>query len=104
MEAETVAILTTLRECSNRIMHNVIVETDSLSLKKIIQQSWRVPWEITEKVEEIREIMEKIRTKITHIFREGNNLTDSLANTVVESHAEHQYSCFQELPVKERRY
>ncbi|KAH0716808.1 hypothetical protein KY285_012839 [Solanum tuberosum] len=73
MEAETVAILTALRECYNRKMQNVIVETDSLSLKKIIQQSWRVPWEIAEKVEEIREIMKKIRAKITHIFREDQS-------------------------------
>ncbi|KAK4733163.1 hypothetical protein R3W88_007424 [Solanum pinnatisectum] len=41
------------------------------------------------KVEEIREIMEKIRAKITHIFRKGNNLADSLANI--------------ELPVIEKR-
>ncbi|WMV25242.1 hypothetical protein MTR67_018627 [Solanum verrucosum] len=84
-------------------MQKVIIETDSLSLKKIIQQTWRVPWEIAEKVEEIREIMEKIKAKITHIFREGNSLADSLANIAIESQAEHQYSSFQELPLKERR-
>ncbi|WMV39050.1 hypothetical protein MTR67_032435 [Solanum verrucosum] len=84
-------------------MHNVIVETDSLSFKKIIQKAWRVPWEIAEKVKEIKKIMEKIRANIKHIFREGNSLADYLANIVIESQVEHHYSCFQELPLKERR-
>ncbi|XP_015159786.1 uncharacterized protein [Solanum tuberosum] len=36
MQAETVAILIALRECFSRRIQNVIIETDSLSLKKII--------------------------------------------------------------------
>ncbi|KAK4731106.1 hypothetical protein R3W88_024094 [Solanum pinnatisectum] len=72
----------------------------------IAYKLWRLIHSVSRKpfsMEEIREIMKKIRAKITHIFREGNSLADSLANIVIESQAEHQYSCFQELPLKERR-
>ncbi|WMV49324.1 hypothetical protein MTR67_042709 [Solanum verrucosum] len=103
IEAETIAIFYGLRECKSRRFPNVIIETDSLSLKKIIQKAWRVPWELAEKVEEIREIMQQISATITHIFREGNGLADSLANIAMESQSEHQYLRFQEFPLKEKR-
>ncbi|KAH0651087.1 hypothetical protein KY284_030999 [Solanum tuberosum] len=38
-EAETTAILYALRECMSRRLQSVVIETDSLSLKKIIQKS-----------------------------------------------------------------
>lgn len=57
-EAETIVILSALRECLKRKLWNVIIETDSLSLKKIILKTSRIPWEIIEKVEEIRELLQ----------------------------------------------
>ncbi|WMV09900.1 hypothetical protein MTR67_003285 [Solanum verrucosum] len=47
--------------------------------------------------------MQLVSATITHIFREGNGLADSLANITMESQSEHQYLKFQELPLKERR-
>jgi len=62
-----------------------------------------LPWELEDKVEEIREIMQKINATITHTFREGNCLANSLANIAIESQAEHQYFSFKEMPLTERR-
>lgn len=103
IEAKIIAILYSLRECKSRHFQNVIIETNSLSLKKIIQKAWRVPWELAEKVEEIREIMQLVSATITHIFKESNGLADSLANIAMESQSKHQYLKFQELPLQERR-
>ncbi|KAG5629513.1 hypothetical protein H5410_001230 [Solanum commersonii] len=86
MQVETVAILTAFRKSFSRRIQNI----------------WRTPREITEKVEEIREIMEKISATIIHIFIEGNFLADPLANIAIEPQTEHQYCCFQELPLKEK--
>ncbi|XP_015163816.1 uncharacterized protein [Solanum tuberosum] len=82
---------------------NAIIETDSLSLKKIILKTWRIPWEIIEKVEEIRELLQKTRATITHVFREGNCLADALANIAIESQTDHEYQAWQELPLVLRK-
>lgn len=80
MEAESSTIIWCLRYCSNRNIQNVIVETNSLSLLKIIRGIWQIPWHIMEHIEEIRTHMASIHAEIKHIFREANNLADSLAN------------------------
>ncbi|KAH0757310.1 hypothetical protein KY290_020803 [Solanum tuberosum] len=43
MEAECLAILDAIRNCKERELYDVLIEIDSLSLKKIIQQEWKVP-------------------------------------------------------------
>ncbi|KAH0776582.1 hypothetical protein KY290_007993 [Solanum tuberosum] len=98
-EVEAMAILSALRECLKRRLQDVIIETDSLSLKKIILKSWRIPWELIEIVEEIREIIQKTRATITHIYREGN----CLANIAIDSQMDHEYHNWHELPLMERR-
>ncbi|KAH0712191.1 hypothetical protein KY289_008150 [Solanum tuberosum] len=103
MEAETIAILSALRECLKRRLWNVIIETNSLSLKKIILKTWRILWEIIEKVEEIQELLQQTRATITHIFQEGNCLADSLANIAIESQTYHEYHAWQELPLVGRK-
>ncbi|KAH0712441.1 hypothetical protein KY289_008400 [Solanum tuberosum] len=99
MEAETSVILSALRECLRRRLWNAIIETDSLSLKKIILKTWRIPWEIIEKVEEIWELLQKTRATITHVFREGNCLVDALSNIAIESQRDNEYQAWQELPL-----
>ncbi|KAH0715131.1 hypothetical protein KY284_008036 [Solanum tuberosum] len=103
MEAETIVILSALRECLRRRLWNAIIETDSLSLKKIVLKTWRIPWEIIERVEEIRELLQKTRATITHVFREGNCLADALANVAIESQTDHEYQAWQELPLVLRK-
>ncbi|XP_075104777.1 uncharacterized protein LOC142178886 [Nicotiana tabacum] len=70
------------------------VETDSMLLKKVITREWKPPWVIEEEVKEIRQMLMLRNGRITHIFREGNNLADHLANYaldqgVIECHSFH---------------
>lgn len=43
MEAEIRGILCALKYCKHNNIYNVVVETDSLSLTKMIQREWKVP-------------------------------------------------------------
>ncbi|XP_049362856.1 uncharacterized protein LOC125827594 [Solanum verrucosum] len=51
MEAESRAILRAQQHCQNNNITNVIVETDSLCLSKIIKGEWRIPWQHTEEID-----------------------------------------------------
>ncbi|XP_049396567.1 uncharacterized protein LOC125860610 [Solanum stenotomum] len=53
MEAEVTAVWKALHFCLAKDLKQVKLETDSLALKNMINGSWRIPWEIVEKVEEI---------------------------------------------------
>lgn len=46
----------------------------------IIKGEWRIPWLIKDSIEEIRSHINNIHAKITHIYREANQLVDSQAN------------------------
>ncbi|WMV08191.1 hypothetical protein MTR67_001576 [Solanum verrucosum] len=50
MEPECLAILNALITCKERKLQDVLIETDSLSLKKTIQWKWKVPWELVERI------------------------------------------------------
>ncbi|KAF3632412.1 hypothetical protein FXO38_26175 [Capsicum annuum] len=52
--AESLAIKEALKYCYENNFKEFILETDSLSLKQIILQLWRIPWELTEVIEDIR--------------------------------------------------
>ncbi|KAG5581127.1 hypothetical protein H5410_051754 [Solanum commersonii] len=64
----------------------------------MIEKQWKVPWELVERIEEIRVLVHKLQASLTHTFREGNCVADSLANEVVESQTTKEYNTFQELP------
>ncbi|WMV50754.1 hypothetical protein MTR67_044139 [Solanum verrucosum] len=98
------AILEALQYCMGKELMGVIVETDSLSLKRMIEKQWKVPWELVERIEEIRVLVHKLQALLTHTFREGNCVADSLANEVVESQSTKEYNTFQELPSSIRRH
>ncbi|WMV47500.1 hypothetical protein MTR67_040885 [Solanum verrucosum] len=69
----------------------------------MILKQWKVPWEIVERVEDIRKRLHQLDAKIIHIFREGNTVADSLANEVIETQDTKEYHIFQELPGNIRR-
>ncbi|KAM3340710.1 hypothetical protein P3S68_028344 [Capsicum galapagoense] len=102
-EAEAIAIKEALDFCYEKDFKNLIIETDSLGLRKMIIKQWKVPWQIVEIIEDIRIYIHLINATITHTFRKGNTVADSLANEVIESKAMYEYHCFQQLPVVTRR-
>lgn len=103
MEAESSSILWCLSYCSSRNIQNIIVEIDSLSLQKIIRGIWKIPWHIREHIEEIRAHIEGIQTEIKHIFREANNLANSLANHAFDKVGRLQYHTFQDLAIQSKK-
>ncbi|KAK4739460.1 hypothetical protein R3W88_003157 [Solanum pinnatisectum] len=98
MEAEALALLEAVWYCQEKDLKEPIIETDSLVLKKMVDNQWKIPWELVERIEEIRKVIRSINASITHIFREGNCVADSLVNEVVESQETKCYYLFQELP------
>ncbi|XP_075079959.1 uncharacterized protein LOC142165266 [Nicotiana tabacum] len=83
-ESEVVAIVEALKMCKNLNYCRIWLQTDSMLLKNIIEESWKPPWYITEHVEEILRLKEQNTIKVTHIFREGNTLADHLANYALD--------------------
>lgn len=49
----------------------------------ILKGYWETPQEIIEEVEEIKHQIQQQKIHILHIFREGNQLADYLANEAV---------------------
>ncbi|XP_070012048.1 uncharacterized protein [Nicotiana sylvestris] len=78
--AEAKAMVEALRFCSFQQYSHIWLQTDLMLLKKIMDGIWKPPWIISEKVEEMMQLMNEGNYKVTHIHREGNKLADHLAN------------------------
>ncbi|XP_075088106.1 uncharacterized protein LOC142170170 [Nicotiana tabacum] len=83
-ESKAVTIVEALKMCKNLNYCRIWLQTDSMLLKNIIEESWKSPWYITEHVGEILILKEQSTIKVTHIFREGNTLADHLANYALD--------------------
>ncbi|WMV26802.1 hypothetical protein MTR67_020187 [Solanum verrucosum] len=93
-------MLEALRYCKRVGLEDIWLESDSLSLVKYLTNSWKVPWDIIELVEECRSLMVITKAKIQHTLREGNTLTDFIANTVLGSEGVVHFDTFSNLPNK----
>ncbi|XP_019256289.1 PREDICTED: uncharacterized protein LOC109234676 [Nicotiana attenuata] len=69
--AEAKAILQGLEYCVEYDLHPLILETDSLVMKKVIEGEWDTPWLITNDVKKIREMKGNFNVIFQHVFREG---------------------------------
>ncbi|KAH0662539.1 hypothetical protein KY284_027470 [Solanum tuberosum] len=78
------ALLHALKYIETAQLDKVIIETDSLLLKNIVERVWKVPWKVVNILEEIWRLMQGKTVVISHIFREGNKLADYLANLALE--------------------
>ena len=68
-----------VRLCAARGLQELQVETDSLSLAKIMQGRQHSPWRLQQEVDDLLRYQQHIR-EITHCYREANKPTDYLAN------------------------
>lgn len=75
-----------------------MIETDTTSLKKMILRTWRITWEIAEILEDIIREVKQQQVTIRHIYREGNQMADYLANLAINQAEVHEYESFVELP------
>lgn len=64
MVVDAIAIWKALQFCKTDNMHNIVVETNSFSLVKMIRGEWKIPWEIIDIVEVIQSIKEHININI----------------------------------------
>lgn len=56
------------------------METVSLSVKKILDGLWEIPWNVAMDVRKIWRLMEGVPIVVEHVYREGNKLADFLTN------------------------
>ncbi|XP_070022541.1 uncharacterized protein [Nicotiana sylvestris] len=100
--AETKALVEALRFYRFQQYSHVWLQTDSMLLKKIMDGIWKLPWIISEQVEEMMQLMNGGNYTVTHIHREGNKLTDHLANYALD-HGEIECQQFWHLDAQGRR-
>uniref|UniRef100_A0A0V0I5T3 Putative ovule protein n=1 Tax=Solanum chacoense TaxID=4108 RepID=A0A0V0I5T3_SOLCH len=62
-------------------------------------KEWKVPWQLTKQIEEIRQILTYTHSRIQHAFRETNQLADKLANIVLDQETPLYFNKFLQLPV-----
>jgi len=81
------------------------METDSLIIKKVLDEIWDIPWSISVDIQCIKLWMEQAEVEVVHTFREGNRLADYLANHIVHFSCTNvnQFNNIQNLPQLARK-
>ncbi|WMV60306.1 hypothetical protein MTR67_053691 [Solanum verrucosum] len=82
--AEAKAVLEASKHCKQQNHNQVIMQTDSMLMNKVLTGEWAIPWNIADTVEEIKACLEGKQLNFQHIMREGNQLADYLANKAIE--------------------
>lgn len=81
----------------------MVLESNSLSVIKFIKGEWSVPWELMEIIEKIISPSQEMNVHFAHIYREGNQLADALANSVINQTQKMQCLEFNQMPSIARR-
>uniref|UniRef100_A0A0V0I1K0 Putative ovule protein n=1 Tax=Solanum chacoense TaxID=4108 RepID=A0A0V0I1K0_SOLCH len=76
LEAEVQAFKEGLLYCLNQNYTPLIMEIDSLVIKKILDGIWEVPWVISEEIRAMKRELENKDVTVVHTYREGNQLAD----------------------------
>ncbi|KAK4707129.1 hypothetical protein R3W88_033268 [Solanum pinnatisectum] len=102
LEAEVQAFKEGLTYCLNHHYIPLIMETDSLIIKKILDGIWEVPWNISGEIRALKRDLKFIDATVVHTYREGNKLADFLSNVVANVAGPQliQFNNFQELPIQ----
>ncbi|MQM03317.1 hypothetical protein Taro_036096 [Colocasia esculenta] len=79
LDAETRALWDGLTICYNKGFLDIMVETDSLNLKRIVTGQMHRPWELTCIIQDVAIITKKLKARIMHVPREANQVAHSLA-------------------------
>lgn len=98
--SEAKAIAEGLAYCMERHLHPLIMETDSLGMRKIIDDAWETPWCIGAEVRRIKEIKSTYNVLFQHVLREGNTVSDFLANLIFSFVGTITFHSFHELPAE----
>ncbi|KAL0345710.1 UNVERIFIED_CONTAM: hypothetical protein Sradi_4402300 [Sesamum radiatum] len=79
-QAELSAIHRGLQICFSRGLCKIWIETDATAINKIISAPQRGAWNLQATLQNICKILSQMEHKLSHIFREGNQVADFLAN------------------------
>nr|XP_033516386.1 uncharacterized protein LOC117280749 [Nicotiana tomentosiformis] len=82
--AEAHAILKALRYITQMQFPPCIIDTDSLLMKRVLDEDWEPPWSIANQMDEIKTLLSKGAFQIFHVLRECNKLADHLANLTLD--------------------
>lgn len=82
LRIEAVALRIDLEYCVEHNFLPVTLETNSLTLKKVLDGIWEVPWNLSREIRRINRLRSNQNMKIGHTPRERNQLTNFLANFV----------------------
>ncbi|XP_047249936.1 ribonuclease H-like [Capsicum annuum] len=102
MVAEAEAIMQAATHCSQSGQDKIIIQTDSLAMQKFLSHEWETPWKIADTVNRIKLLLQNKQVQIRHIFREGNQLADYLANLTFEQE-KFIFTTFNQLPSSGRK-
>lgn len=100
MEAEAIAIREALQYCVSNHIFQVIIETDSLLMKKVLDNAWDTSWSIISIVEFIKLLIAHCHVIINPIFHEDYSLEDHLANYAFDVDGVLSINSFTELTPK----
>ncbi|XP_071921779.1 uncharacterized protein [Coffea arabica] len=78
MQAKAKAMLVGVRLCAQQGLTQVLVESDSLVLVRVLNDECKRPWSIDKELEHIRRASFST-LKVQHCFREANRIADILA-------------------------
>ncbi|KAL0291297.1 UNVERIFIED_CONTAM: putative ribonuclease H protein [Sesamum radiatum] len=79
-QTELSAIYRGLQICFSRGLHKIWIETDATAVIKLISAPQRGAWNLQTTLQNISKILSQKEHKLSHIFREGNQVADFLAN------------------------
>lgn len=55
--------------CISQRFNDIVLETDSLTIKNILLKLWKIPWKHADKIEDIQQLIERKMFKLS-IFSE----------------------------------
>ncbi|XP_070017375.1 uncharacterized protein [Nicotiana sylvestris] len=83
-EAKALAFLEALKIGNEHNYNNVWLQTDSMPIKKFVEELWKTPWCIVKYMEEIWQLMGRGNYRVSHIYREGDKQAYYLANYAID--------------------
>ncbi|XP_060202710.1 uncharacterized protein LOC132631124 [Lycium barbarum] len=101
--AEARAMMKGLLYCVTQELHPLILETDSLLMKNVVDGVWEIPWCVITEMERIRKMKVEFNVIIQHVYIEGNTLAGFLINLAFDFASTQSFSSFAELPSTGRK-
>lgn len=103
IQIEAITMLKAIRYWEAKKHAIKTLETDSLVMVNIIKGNWMLLWVIIKIVEKIQKQIHHHNIHIQHIYREGNQLVDFIANQAADDEATLVYTQFQQLSKKAKQ-